>query len=236
MPINTSQLVGDVIGSVLSAKVAREMNEQKQIREADSDAAELEKVENLLDNEDNHTGEGSKLDNNLESANSDKLIAEQAMNKAIAKEGTAPLRNEKGQFRKKADIEAENSQYEQDAYDTTETYLKAEEIYNVANGAMQKMIDKRKAWENSSNYIREKIARNSEKNAVYANRMKAIRGVSNKDLEMAKRAQDAIYNKAITRFQLDQAIETRKTQLEAAQSNTQRADENLAEVKKETKD
>ena len=55
-----------------------------------------------------------------------------------------------------------------------------------------------------------------------------------KDLEMARKAQDVINNKLATRVQLGKAVETRKTQLEAAQANTQRANENLAKVQKET--
>lgn len=57
----------------------------------------------------------------------------------------------------------------------------------------------------------------------------------NKDLEMARKAQDVINNKLATRVQLGKDVETRKTQLEAAQANTQRANENLAKVQKETK-
>ena len=56
----------------------------------------------------------------------------------------------------------------------------------------------------------------------------------NKDLEMARKAQDVINNKLATRVQLGKAVETRKTQLEAAQANTQRANERLAKVQKET--
>lgn len=57
----------------------------------------------------------------------------------------------------------------------------------------------------------------------------------NKDLEMARKARNVIDNKITTRIQLDQAVQTRKTQLEVAQANTQRANENLAKVQKETK-
>lgn len=57
----------------------------------------------------------------------------------------------------------------------------------------------------------------------------------NKDLEMARKAQDVINNKLITRTQLADAVEARKTQLEVAQANTQRANENLAKVQKQTK-
>ena len=57
----------------------------------------------------------------------------------------------------------------------------------------------------------------------------------NKDLEMARKARDVIENKLATRVQLGKAVDARKTQLEAAQANTQRANENLAKVQKETK-
>lgn len=57
----------------------------------------------------------------------------------------------------------------------------------------------------------------------------------NKDLEMAWKARDVINNKLITRVQLGKAVEARKTQLEVAQANTQRANENLAKVQKDTK-
>ena len=56
----------------------------------------------------------------------------------------------------------------------------------------------------------------------------------NKDLEMARKARDVIENKLATRVQLGKAVDARKTQLEAAQANTQRANENLAKVQKET--
>ncbi len=180
MPINTSKLVGDVMGSVLSVKVAGEMTAQKQLREADSDAADLENVENLLGNENNQIGEGSNLSNNLESATSEKLKAEQAMNEAVAKQGTASPRNEKGQFRKKADIEAENLRYDQEAADAVENYNQANDAYNQANDAMSRMMKQRDAWEKSLKSIKETIALNSKKKAVYANRMNVIRGGGNK--------------------------------------------------------
>ena len=57
----------------------------------------------------------------------------------------------------------------------------------------------------------------------------------NKDLEMARKARDVIDNKLITRTQLADAVKARKTQLEVAQANAQRANENLAKVQKQTK-
>ena len=57
----------------------------------------------------------------------------------------------------------------------------------------------------------------------------------NKDLEMARKAQDVINNKLITRAQLGKTVDARKTQLEVAQANAQSAKENLARVEKETK-
>lgn len=57
----------------------------------------------------------------------------------------------------------------------------------------------------------------------------------NKDLEMARKAQDVINNKLITRSQLAEAVKLKKVQLETAQANSQRAKENLAKVQKETK-
>ena len=57
----------------------------------------------------------------------------------------------------------------------------------------------------------------------------------NKDLEMARKAQDVINNKLITRAQLGKTVDARKTQLEVAQAKTQSAKENLARVQKETK-
>ena len=55
-----------------------------------------------------------------------------------------------------------------------------------------------------------------------------------KDLEMARKARDVIENKLVTRAQLGKAVDARKTQLEVAQANTQRANENLAKIQKET--
>ena len=56
----------------------------------------------------------------------------------------------------------------------------------------------------------------------------------NQDLEMARKARDVIDNKLITRKQLKDAIDVRQKQLEVAQSNVQKADENLTKVQKET--
>ena len=57
----------------------------------------------------------------------------------------------------------------------------------------------------------------------------------NKDLEMARKARDVIDNKLITRKQLKDAVDVRQKQLEVAQSNVQKADENLTKVQKQTK-
>lgn len=57
----------------------------------------------------------------------------------------------------------------------------------------------------------------------------------NQDLEMARKAQDVINNKLATRFELKEAVKTRKEQLEAAQKHTQLAETRLAKVQKDTK-
>ena len=57
----------------------------------------------------------------------------------------------------------------------------------------------------------------------------------NKDLEMARKARDVIDNKLITKQQLKDAVDVRHKQLEVAQSNVQKADENLTKVQKQTK-
>ena len=56
----------------------------------------------------------------------------------------------------------------------------------------------------------------------------------NKDLEMARKARDVIENKLVTREQLGSAVDARKTQLEVAQANAQRANERYDKVQKET--
>ena len=56
----------------------------------------------------------------------------------------------------------------------------------------------------------------------------------NKDLEMARKARDVIDNKLITKQQLKDAVDVRQKQLEVAQSNVQKADENLTKVQKQT--
>lgn len=57
----------------------------------------------------------------------------------------------------------------------------------------------------------------------------------NQDLEMARKAQDVINNKLATRAQLGKTVETRKIQLEAAKTHTERATTHLAKVQKDTK-
>ena len=57
----------------------------------------------------------------------------------------------------------------------------------------------------------------------------------NKDLEMARKAQDVIQNKIATREQLGEAVKARETQLKVAKENFDRANEHLAKVQKETK-
>lgn len=184
MPINTSKALQDVMGSVLAVKVAGEMDSQKQVRDADSDFAELNEVNDLLGNENNQVGEGSKLNTNLETANSDKMKAEKNMNEAVAKQGTAPTGHGKGSGirgrRPQADIDAENLKYDQDAATATENYNQANDAYNQANSAMNRMVKQREAWEKTRKALKETIAYKSKKKAAYANRMNVIRYGGNK--------------------------------------------------------
>ena len=56
----------------------------------------------------------------------------------------------------------------------------------------------------------------------------------NKDLEMARKARDVIENKLITRTQLQNAVDARKTQLDVTNENLTRAQERYDKVQKET--
>lgn len=154
-------------------------------------------------------------------AESNLLSAEGNVNTAIAQEAQAD--------KEYTDASAEAFKFENENPD-----LSVERVVN------KKIIDTlNKQEQELSNLMFDKHPRNEK--GQFISQMEHQQNVSkqltevNEDLEMARKAQDVINNKLATRVQLGKAVEARKIQLETAQANTQRANENLAKVQKETK-
>ena len=153
-------------------------------------------------------------------AESNLLSAEGSVNTATAQEAQVE--------KEKTDAEAEQFKFENE-----NPNLSDEQVVN------QQTIDNLNVQEQElSKSMFDKHPRNEK--GQFISQMEHQQNVSNqltevnKDLEMARKARDVIENKLATRVQLGKAVDARKTQLEAAQANTQRANENLARVQKET--
>ena len=153
-------------------------------------------------------------------AESNLLSAESNVGTAIAQEAQAKKED--------ADAKAEQFKFENENPNLSDEQNVNKELINNLNVREQEL----------SKSMFDKHPRNEK--GQFISQMEHQQNVSkqltevNKDLEMARKARDVIENKLATRVQLDEAVKARKTQLEEASARTQRANENLAKVQKET--